>query len=81
MDLTKVLVGAFVAVTSLFGLVFVGGIFLFTFPGNPLRVGSALLAETGVPLVVVAVVGGGFVVAGVAPVLLGLGLVVKGVLE
>jgi hypothetical protein len=81
MDLTKVLLGAFVTVTSLFGLVFVGGTFLFVFPGNPLRIGSGLLSEAGVPLVVVAVVGGGFVVAAVVPVLLGLGLVVRGVLE
>ncbi|MEF8851119.1 MAG: hypothetical protein V5A44_10750 [Haloarculaceae archaeon] len=81
MDVTKVLVGAFVVVSSLFGLVFVGGTFLFAFPGDPLRLGSALLAESDVPLAVVVVVGAGLVLGAVAPVLLGLGFVVKGALD
>jgi hypothetical protein len=81
MDLTKVLVGAFVAGTSLFGLVFVGGFFLLAFPVDPLRVGSAMLTEFDVPLVVAVVAAVVFLIPVVAPVLLGLGFVVKGVTE
>ena len=85
MDLVKVLIGAFILVTSLFALVFIGGTFLIVFPAEPLRIGSAVLTETGAPpvmgLVIAVVFVGGFLLSAATPVLLGVGLVVKGVLE
>jgi len=81
MNLTKVFLGGFVAVTSLFGLVFVGGFFLVFFPVDPLRLGSAIVSEMEIPFPVVLVVGGVVVLGAVAPILGGLALAGKGLLE
>jgi|GEM_PF-2656131 len=81
MNLTKVLLGAFVALTPLFGLVFVDGFVLFAFPVDPLRLGSAMVAELDVPFPVVLVVGAILVLGAAAPILGGFALAGGGLLE